>query len=161
MRFAEIVNKLNKEVNAAVDDPKMKARLADLGGTDELAAAISGWQPMRSSEFDNLLALFEQRGRVSTTHDIHAALYDRRERRFDSAQNSDIEECGFHAKRPSRHLQLIERNSLRRNSIVAEKGDALHLRFEFMQNLHCFGYRFGADESHPGYVAAWPCEACD
>jgi tripartite-type tricarboxylate transporter receptor subunit TctC len=30
---AEIVEKLNKEVNAALDDPKMKARLADLGGT--------------------------------------------------------------------------------------------------------------------------------
>jgi len=30
---AEIVNKLNKEVNTALDDPKMKARLADLGGT--------------------------------------------------------------------------------------------------------------------------------
>ena len=30
---AEIVNKLNKEVNAAFDDHKMKARLADLGGT--------------------------------------------------------------------------------------------------------------------------------
>ena len=30
---AEIVNKLNKEVNAALDDPKMKARFADLGGT--------------------------------------------------------------------------------------------------------------------------------
>jgi tripartite-type tricarboxylate transporter receptor subunit TctC len=30
---AEIVNKFNKEVNAALDDPKMKARLADLGGT--------------------------------------------------------------------------------------------------------------------------------
>src|SRR5262245_57376321 len=30
---AEIVNKLNTEVNAALDDPKMKARLADLGGT--------------------------------------------------------------------------------------------------------------------------------
>ena len=28
----EIVDKLNKEVNAALDDPKMKARLADLGG---------------------------------------------------------------------------------------------------------------------------------
>ena len=27
------LNKLNKEVNAALDDPKMKARLADLGGT--------------------------------------------------------------------------------------------------------------------------------
>jgi tripartite-type tricarboxylate transporter receptor subunit TctC len=30
---ADIVNKLNKEVNAALDDPRMKARLADLGGT--------------------------------------------------------------------------------------------------------------------------------
>jgi tripartite-type tricarboxylate transporter receptor subunit TctC len=29
---AEIVDKLNKEINAALDDPKMKARLADLGG---------------------------------------------------------------------------------------------------------------------------------
>ena len=29
---AEIVDKLNKEVNAALDDPKMKARIADLGG---------------------------------------------------------------------------------------------------------------------------------
>ena len=30
---AEIVDKLNKEINAALADPKMKARLADLGGT--------------------------------------------------------------------------------------------------------------------------------
>jgi tripartite-type tricarboxylate transporter receptor subunit TctC len=30
---AEIVEQLNKVVNAALDDPKMKARLADLGGT--------------------------------------------------------------------------------------------------------------------------------
>jgi tripartite-type tricarboxylate transporter receptor subunit TctC len=30
---AEIVDKLNKEINAALGDPKMKARLADLGGT--------------------------------------------------------------------------------------------------------------------------------
>ena len=30
---AEIVDKLNKEVNTALADPKMKARLADLGGT--------------------------------------------------------------------------------------------------------------------------------
>jgi tripartite-type tricarboxylate transporter receptor subunit TctC len=30
---AEIVDKLNKEVNAGLADPKMKARLADLGGT--------------------------------------------------------------------------------------------------------------------------------
>ena len=30
---AEIVEKLNKEINAGLVDPKMKARLADLGGT--------------------------------------------------------------------------------------------------------------------------------
>jgi tripartite-type tricarboxylate transporter receptor subunit TctC len=30
---AEIVDKLNKEINAALTDPNMKARLADLGGT--------------------------------------------------------------------------------------------------------------------------------
>jgi tripartite-type tricarboxylate transporter receptor subunit TctC len=30
---AEIVEKLNKEINAALADPNMKTRLADLGGT--------------------------------------------------------------------------------------------------------------------------------
>ena len=30
---AEIIDKINKEVNAALADPKMKARFADLGGT--------------------------------------------------------------------------------------------------------------------------------
>ena len=30
---AEIIDKLNKEINAGLADPKMKARLADLGGT--------------------------------------------------------------------------------------------------------------------------------
>ena len=30
---AEIVNKLNKEINAALADPKIKARFAALGGT--------------------------------------------------------------------------------------------------------------------------------
>ena len=30
---AEVIDKLNKEVNAALADPKLKARLADLGGT--------------------------------------------------------------------------------------------------------------------------------
>src|SRR5262249_53972942 len=30
---AEIVEKLNTEINAALADPKIKARLADLGGT--------------------------------------------------------------------------------------------------------------------------------
>jgi tripartite-type tricarboxylate transporter receptor subunit TctC len=29
----EIVDKLNKEINAALADPKIKARLAELGGT--------------------------------------------------------------------------------------------------------------------------------
>jgi tripartite-type tricarboxylate transporter receptor subunit TctC len=29
----EIIDKLNKEINAGLADPKMKARLADLGGT--------------------------------------------------------------------------------------------------------------------------------
>jgi tripartite-type tricarboxylate transporter receptor subunit TctC len=28
----EVIDKLNKEINAALADPKMKARLADLGG---------------------------------------------------------------------------------------------------------------------------------
>ena len=30
---AEIVDKLNKEINAGLADPKVKAQLADLGGT--------------------------------------------------------------------------------------------------------------------------------
>jgi tripartite-type tricarboxylate transporter receptor subunit TctC len=30
---AEVIDRLNKEVNAALADPKLKARLADLGGT--------------------------------------------------------------------------------------------------------------------------------
>ena len=30
---AEIVDKLNKEINAALADPRIKARLADLGST--------------------------------------------------------------------------------------------------------------------------------
>jgi tripartite-type tricarboxylate transporter receptor subunit TctC len=35
---AEIVDKLNKEINAALADPKVKARLADLGGTPLLGS---------------------------------------------------------------------------------------------------------------------------
>jgi tripartite-type tricarboxylate transporter receptor subunit TctC len=30
---AEVIDKLNQEINAALADPKMKARLSDLGGT--------------------------------------------------------------------------------------------------------------------------------
>ena len=36
---AEIVNKLNKEINAGLADPKMKARLADMGGTAIIVVA--------------------------------------------------------------------------------------------------------------------------
>jgi tripartite-type tricarboxylate transporter receptor subunit TctC len=43
----EIVDKLNKEVNAALADPKMKARLVDLGGT-----ALSG----SPADFGKLIA---------------------------------------------------------------------------------------------------------
>ena len=43
----EIVEKLNKEINAALADPKMKAKLADLGGT---VLALS------SAEFGKLIA---------------------------------------------------------------------------------------------------------
>jgi tripartite-type tricarboxylate transporter receptor subunit TctC len=35
----EIIDMLNNEINAALDDPKMKARLADLGGTPLLGSA--------------------------------------------------------------------------------------------------------------------------
>jgi tripartite-type tricarboxylate transporter receptor subunit TctC len=44
---AEIVDKLNKEINAALADPKMKARLADLGG-----AALPG----SAADFGKLIA---------------------------------------------------------------------------------------------------------
>ena len=44
---AEIVDKLNKEINASLADPKMKARLAELGGV-----ALS----MTPTEFGNFLA---------------------------------------------------------------------------------------------------------
>ena len=35
----EIIDMLNKEINAALGDPKMKAKLADLGGTPLLGSA--------------------------------------------------------------------------------------------------------------------------
>jgi tripartite-type tricarboxylate transporter receptor subunit TctC len=44
---AEIVDKLNREINTAVNDPKMKPRLADLGGT-----VLSG----TAADFGRLLA---------------------------------------------------------------------------------------------------------
>jgi tripartite-type tricarboxylate transporter receptor subunit TctC len=45
--LTEIIDKLNKEINAALADPKMKARLADLGGT-----VIAG----SSADFGKLIA---------------------------------------------------------------------------------------------------------
>jgi tripartite-type tricarboxylate transporter receptor subunit TctC len=44
---AEIINKLNKEINAGLADPKMKARLADFGGT-----VLTG----SSTDFSKLIA---------------------------------------------------------------------------------------------------------
>jgi tripartite-type tricarboxylate transporter receptor subunit TctC len=44
---SEIVDKLNKEFNAALADPKMKARIADLGGSP---------LPMTPAEFGRLIA---------------------------------------------------------------------------------------------------------
>jgi len=44
---AEVVDKLNREINAAVNDPKMRPRLADLGGT-----VLSG----TAADFGRLLA---------------------------------------------------------------------------------------------------------
>ena len=44
---AEIVDKLNKEINAALADPKIKARLADLGGSP---------MPMTPTDFGKFIA---------------------------------------------------------------------------------------------------------
>jgi tripartite-type tricarboxylate transporter receptor subunit TctC len=44
---AEIVNKLNGEINAGLADPKIKERLADLGGVP---------LPMTTAEFGKLVA---------------------------------------------------------------------------------------------------------
>ena len=44
---AEIIDKLNKEINAGLTDPKIKARLADLGGDVLRALARRLWQVYR------------------------------------------------------------------------------------------------------------------
>jgi tripartite-type tricarboxylate transporter receptor subunit TctC len=38
---AEIIDKLNAEINAALADPKLKARLADLGATPLVLSPVS------------------------------------------------------------------------------------------------------------------------
>ena len=61
---AEIVDKLNKEINAALADPKMKARLAELGAT-----ALPG----SPTEFGKLIAdKTEKWGKVVRTANIKA-----------------------------------------------------------------------------------------
>ena len=61
---AEIVEKLNKEINAALADHKVKARLADLGGTP---------MPMMPADFGGLIANeTEKWGKVVRTANIKA-----------------------------------------------------------------------------------------
>ena len=49
---AEIVEKLNKETNAALVDPKMKARLLDLGGTP---------MPMTPADFGKFIVEYTEK----------------------------------------------------------------------------------------------------
>ena len=61
---AEIVDRLNAEINAALADPKMKARFADLGGTV---------LPGSPADFGKLLAdETEKWGKVIRTANIKA-----------------------------------------------------------------------------------------
>ena len=61
---AEIIDKLNKEINAALADPKIRARLADLGGT-----GLAG----SPAEFGKLMAEdTEKWGKVIRTANIKA-----------------------------------------------------------------------------------------
>src|SRR5262249_604019 len=47
----EIVEKLNKEINSALVDPKVKARLADLGGT-VLALSPADYGKLNAAEIE-------------------------------------------------------------------------------------------------------------
>ena len=61
---AEIVEKLNREINAALADPKMRARLADLGGTP---------LPGSSADFGKFIAAeTEKWGKVIRAANIEA-----------------------------------------------------------------------------------------
>jgi tripartite-type tricarboxylate transporter receptor subunit TctC len=61
---AEIVDRLNTEINAALADPKMKARFADLGGTV---------LPGSPADFGKLLADEKEKwGKVIRTANIKA-----------------------------------------------------------------------------------------
>jgi tripartite-type tricarboxylate transporter receptor subunit TctC len=54
----EIIDRLNKEINAALTDPKMKAWIADLGGT-----VLAG----SPADFGKLIAEDTEKPRVSIT----------------------------------------------------------------------------------------------
>jgi tripartite-type tricarboxylate transporter receptor subunit TctC len=59
---AEVINRLNEEINAALADPKMKAQLVNLGGT------VLALTP---SDFANLIAEETQKwGKVIRTANI-------------------------------------------------------------------------------------------
>ena len=61
---AEIVEKLNREINAGLADPKMKARLAELGGT---------MLPGTPADFGKLIAdETEKRGNVIRALNVKA-----------------------------------------------------------------------------------------
>ena len=60
---AEIVDKLNKEINAALANATIKARLADLGGVP---------MPMSPTEFGKLIAETEKWGKVIRAANIKA-----------------------------------------------------------------------------------------
>jgi tripartite-type tricarboxylate transporter receptor subunit TctC len=58
----EIIDKLNKEINAGLADPNMKARLADLGGVP---------MPMSAADFGKLIAeSVDKWGKVIRTANI-------------------------------------------------------------------------------------------
>jgi tripartite-type tricarboxylate transporter receptor subunit TctC len=47
----EIVAKLNQEINAALADPKIKARFTELGGTDQSALMPADLTTLPPSQF--------------------------------------------------------------------------------------------------------------
>jgi tripartite-type tricarboxylate transporter receptor subunit TctC len=49
---AEIIDRLNIEINAALDDPRMKARLADLGGGTVLSGSPADFGKLIAEETD-------------------------------------------------------------------------------------------------------------
>jgi tripartite-type tricarboxylate transporter receptor subunit TctC len=63
-----IIDKLNKEINAGLADPRMKARLADLGGTT---------LPGSSADFGKLIAAISPVPRIAVSASLHALFFPR------------------------------------------------------------------------------------